>query len=285
MEHDKALEEVLSIIQKSGMTLNPDKCIFKKEEVPFWGMIISKDGVKPDPNKVQALQNATKPRDKAEVMSFLCMLQANSEFIPNLSAETIQLRQLTEKNKRFKWTPPCQQEFNRLKTLFHKEACLQYFDPLLNTYLFVDAHQSGLSAILSQGTTPETAHMVACASRATTPIERRYPQLDLEALSLDFALRRYRKYTLGGPNVTIFTVHKPLVNIFNNNRQGSIRTDRVKLRHQDVSFTVIWRAGKDNPSDFISRHATPLTSIPSTWRDECGELEKTIMVSSVCPIH
>ena len=42
-EHEAVLEKILLTIENSGMTLNIDKCMFKKDQVPFWGMIISKD--------------------------------------------------------------------------------------------------------------------------------------------------------------------------------------------------------------------------------------------------
>ena len=282
-EHDKAITDVLQVIKNSGLTLNSDKCLFKKKEIPFWGIIVSDQGVRPDPEKVQSLRNATRPRNRSEVMSFLCMLQSNSEFIPNLSKETINLRELTKKNKRFQWTPKCQNEFDHLKELFCEEALLQYFDPEQPTYLFVDAHKSGLSAILAQGESPEKAHMITCASRATNPIERRYPQLDLEALSVDFALRRFRKYLVGGPKSILFTDHKPLISIFGNTRHGSVRTDRIKLRHQDILYQVVWRAGIDNPADFLSRHAVPWQKLPRSWKHETEELEKTVWFLQFAP--
>ena len=76
---------------------------------------------------------------------------------------------------------------------------MRHFDPELPTFISVDAHRSGLSAILQQGNSQEDAKPVLLASRATTSVEARYPQLDLEALAIDFALRRFRYYLIGGP--------------------------------------------------------------------------------------
>ena len=69
---------------------------------------------------------------------------------------------------------------------------MNHFNPNTNTLILVDAHHSGLSAILMQGDRMDYAKPVACASRSTTPVEQRYPQLNLEALAVDFGLRRYR---------------------------------------------------------------------------------------------
>ena len=93
---------------------------------------------------------------------------------------------------------------------------MRHFDPTKTTYISVDAHQSGLSAILQQGSSREDAKPVLMASRATTPVESRNPQLDLEALAIDFALRRFRYYLIGGPKVEVITDHEPLISIFAN---------------------------------------------------------------------
>ena len=84
-------------------------------------------------------------------------------------------------------------------------------------------------------------------------MEARYPQLDLEALAIDFGLRRFRFYIVGGPSTTIITDHKPLESIFKNIRKGSIKTDRIKLRHQDVDYMVKLEKGEDNIEDYLSK--------------------------------
>ena len=282
-EHEDMITRVMDIIADANLTLNPNKCLFKRDAIPFWGMIITGDGVRPDPDKIQALREATRPESKAELMSFLCTLQASSEFIPHLSKETVHLRELTKKTVRFKWTDECQKEFKRLQGLLCEAALLTYFDTDLPTYVLVDAHRTGLSAILAQGDSPATAKMVSCASRATTPVERRYHQLDLEALAVDFGLRRFRHYLVGGPQVTVVTDHKPLVSIFRNTRRGSVRTDRIKLRHQDMSYKVVYGPGSQNRADFFSRRAAKWDTLPQEWRDETQEFEKTVWYLNFSP--
>ena len=196
-DHDKALEQVLQAIQKSGLTLNPDKCEFSKPEIKFWGMIVSANGIRPDPGKVDALKYLKMPKDKAELNSFLCMMQANGEFIPNFSKLTAPLRKLLEKNKRFKWTMEHDQCFYTVLEAFKKQALLRYFDLRKKTFIFTDAHITGLGAILAQGDSVENAYPVAFASRTTNEGEKRYCQLDLECMSLDFGLRRFRSCILG----------------------------------------------------------------------------------------
>ena len=126
----------------------------------------------------------------------------------------------------------------------------------------------------------ETARPVAVASRTTTPAETRYPQLDLEALGLDFALRRFRNYIVGAPTtINVVTDHKPLCSVYNGNHQGSIRTQRIKQRHQDIRFCVHYQPGKSNQADFLSRNGQPIGTLPNILQNESDKLNNLLYVT------
>ena len=187
------------------------------------------------------------------------MMQSNAEFIPSFARKASVLRELARGKGRFKWEQKHQKCFTQLLAEFRKDVLLRYFDVTKPTYLFTDAHISGLGAILAQGDSLETAKPVAVASRTTSEAERKYPQIDLEGLGVDYALLRFRNYIIGSPEaVTVVTDHMPLCSVFNGSRVGSIRTERYKHRNQDVKFKVVYQKGKKNQSDFLSRRGIPL---------------------------
>ena len=66
-EHNKTIKKIMEKISTSGLTLNPGKCQFGKEEIEFWRL--------PDPAKVEALEYNTPLTSKEELISFLCMMQ------------------------------------------------------------------------------------------------------------------------------------------------------------------------------------------------------------------
>ena len=272
-EHIQAIREVMEAIVKAGITLNPEKCLFYAKEIEFWGMIFGKDGVRPDPKKVKALENLEPPKDKSELISFICMMQSNAEFMPEFAKKASKLRELTKKDITFKWTPSHQEAFNDLLQAFKEDTQLRYFDCKKKTFIFTDAHITGLSALLAQGDSVEEAKPVAVASRTTTSAETRYSQIDLEAMSVDFGLRRFRNYVVGAPgSVTVVTDHQPLKPIFENNRPGSIRTERIKLRHQDINYKLEYQKGKLNQADFLSRHAQSGDNAREQKDDELSNL-------------
>ena len=161
------------------------------------------------------------------------MIQSFSDFIPNLSQKTFKLRQLTKKHVHF-CRKKCQQlEFDNLRNALHKNTILTFFQPQQPTFLYADAHITVLSATLLQGTTIVCAKPGAFSSRAVTLVSNMC------------------QYLIGGPRVIIITDHKLVFALFSNNHHGSIRTDCIKLCHQDLYYKVVWRQGSLNPSDYL----------------------------------
>ena len=146
-----------------------------------------------------------------------------------------------------------QNAFHKLLKMFSDNLLLSYFNMTLPTYMFTDADKIGLGAILCQGNDFRNLKPVVIASRCSNQAEKNYPQLALGAMGIDF---RFRSYLLGSPNeIVVITDHFPLITIFNGKRSGSITKERIKLRHQDIRFYVIYRKGQHNPADYLSGDA------------------------------
>ena len=143
-EHNIALIAVLEAMSKAGLTLNASKCSYGVSEIKFWGMIFSADGVRPDPEKVDALNGLEPPRNKEELKSFICMMQSNSDFIHQFSKKIEPLRTLLKKDARFVWGPAHQKTFEEVIAAFRKDTLLRYFDLNKQTIIFVDGHKTGL---------------------------------------------------------------------------------------------------------------------------------------------
>lgn len=71
---------------------------------------------------------------------------------------------------------------------------------------------------------------------------------------------------------------------FQRYRTGSIRTERIKLRHQDTRFTVYYQPGKKNQADFFSRHAKPLSKHPFDIQKEADDLNNLLYLLHTTPI-
>jgi len=83
-EHLQHIESVLQTIRDNHLSVKTSKCHFFRQELKFLGHIISKEGIKPDPEKVQAVLDWTEPKNQTEVRGFLGLTNYFKRFIKTM---------------------------------------------------------------------------------------------------------------------------------------------------------------------------------------------------------
>ena len=96
-EHDARLKQVLNRAREVNLKFNAKKCRIRQEEVPYVGHVLSKEGLKPDPEKIRAVQQMQPPQNTKELKSFLGFIQYLAKFMPNMASKSAPLRELLEK--------------------------------------------------------------------------------------------------------------------------------------------------------------------------------------------
>lgn len=96
-EHDQNLKQFLQVATQEGLTLNSEKYKIKCQEISFFGNLYTHTRLKPDPAKVQDLQEMSEPCNKTEVQQFLGMMTYLSHFIKDFSHKTAVLHDLLHK--------------------------------------------------------------------------------------------------------------------------------------------------------------------------------------------
>ena len=96
--------------------------------VSFMSHTVSKDGLKPDPTKVQGIQEMSSLKNKQDVKRFLGMVNYLQCYAPNLSQATAPLRDLLKKNNQFCWDTPQEQNFNNVKQVISEAPGLKFYD-------------------------------------------------------------------------------------------------------------------------------------------------------------
>ena len=104
-EHDRRLEKVLERLERSGITLNPEKCEFGQTEVKFLGHIINQEGIHADPEKTRAIKEFAGPRERKDLQRFFGMVNYLGKFSPSLADGSYALRQLLQKDTDWIWGP------------------------------------------------------------------------------------------------------------------------------------------------------------------------------------
>ena len=126
---------------------------------------------------------------------------------------------------------------------------MKYFDPAKRSILLVDASPIGLSTMLTQG-----GKVISYASKALSSVERRYSQIEREALAIMWGCRHFRMYLLES-HFKVMTDHKPLLSIINSyTSQASARIENWYLKLQSFNFKVLYSRG-DLKCDLIAKSA------------------------------
>lgn len=82
-ENVQCLETVLELFQKNGLTINFEKCLFFQQEATFLGYEISREGIKPNSNKIKAIKSYPTPKTVHQVTQFLGLINYFRKFIKN----------------------------------------------------------------------------------------------------------------------------------------------------------------------------------------------------------
>jgi transposase InsO family protein len=280
-EHDANLHAVLKRLEASGLTLNATKCEISKSEIDFFGLHFSAQGISITTEKHTALTQAADPTSPSELRSLLGLASYCAPFIPNLSTLVDNLRKLTTEGVEWVWGHQQQQEVRKLKEAIVTTA-LAYFQKEWTTVITVDASPVGLGCVLAQhppGRQDQT-RVVKYMSRSLTPVERRYSQVEREALAVVWACERNHFYLLNNEFI-LRTDNKAVQLLFGNAASKPRgRIERWALRMLPYRFRIVHIGGSGNIADYISRN--PVEEEVTADDHELIAERYVNMISEVC---
>jgi len=108
-DHIKHMERVLEKCRRFGISLNPKKSNFVVDEGKLLGHVVSKDGIKIDPNILSTILKIEIPRNKKEVQSFIGKVNFLRRFLPNFAENCKRITCMLRKDNGIKWTADSKQ--------------------------------------------------------------------------------------------------------------------------------------------------------------------------------
>ena len=123
-------------------------CVFMQNSIKYLGHILDASGLRPDPEKVEAILKAPKPQTREQLESFLGMVQYYGRHVPELSTLSGPLNKLRRKEVMFKWTTKQQSAFESVKSELAGRRVLTHFDDKQKLFLVTDASEYGVGAVL-----------------------------------------------------------------------------------------------------------------------------------------
>ncbi|KAL0186035.1 hypothetical protein M9458_017705, partial [Cirrhinus mrigala] len=278
-EHEERLLRVLTRLKEFGLKLSPEKCVFFQTSVRYLGHVVSRDGVRTDPEKISALRTWPVPQTLRELKSFLGFAGYYRRFVKGYSSIVKLLHSLTsgyppfhkkskakptdtrQKTNQYhdpkepfggRWRPDCQQAFKAVIQSLTTAPVLAFADPQRPYILHTDASTTGLGAVLYQEQEGQL-RVIGYASRGLSRSESRYPAHKLEFLALKWSVTEKFSDYLYGNHFTVVTDSNPLTYILT-----SAKLDATSYRWlpalSTFSFKLLYRPGRQNgDADGLSR--------------------------------
>ena len=260
-EHEQHLKIVLQTLREKKLYAKLSKCDFWLKEISFLGHIVSAEGIRVDPVKIEAVVNWKPPRSVTEVRSFLGLAGYYRRFVKGFSVIASPLTKLLRKGVLFEWSDKCQNSFEQLKEMLVEAPILTQPTSGKEYTLYSDASCIGLGCVLMQN-----EKVVAYASMQLKLHEQNYPTHDLELAAVVFALKIWRHY-LYGEKCRIYTDHKSLKYLLTQ-KELNLRQRRWLELFKDYDCIIDYHPGKANVvADALSRKAMAALSFQhSEWR-------------------
>jgi len=256
-EHLSNLRKVLVKLREAGLTVKLSKCAFMQDEVTYCGYVINRDGVKPMPANVAAVEDAPAPTNIKELRSFLGMVNYYNNYLGGLSTITEPMHALMRKEVAWRWSTECETAFQAVKQKLCSAPLLVHFDMKKPIVVHCDASEYGVGVVLSHTMDDGSERPVSFGSRTLSLAERNYSTIEKEGLALVFAVQKFHQYLFGN-RFSMYTDHKPLLGLFAETSalptRAAARVLRWALLLSAYNFELKYREGsKNGNADGLSR--------------------------------
>ena len=247
-DHLLHLKQIFEKLRQYNLKVQLDKSEFLRKEVEFLGHVVTPSGIKPNPNKINCIENFPIPTNTKQIKSFLGLLGYYRRFIPNFAKIVQPLTQCLRKDAKINPLDPdfitC---FEHCKQLLTNSPILAYPDFTKPFKLTTDASNVAVGGVLSQSEKP-----LAYFSRTLNSAERNYSTIEKELLAIIESTKHFRPY-LFGRKFTLETDHKPLVWL-DKLKEPNSRLIRWRIKLSEYDYEIAYKRGKENHvADALSR--------------------------------
>merc|ERR1711994_896651 len=167
-----------------NVKLNPAKFQVSTSHINFAGVVISKEGVSPDPERMSGLSKFPRPHTCKQVKSFLGCATSLASFTSVLLQDTKHLRALTKKGAKFKWGEEEEAEMQRVIKRLTDPTLLHHYDTAMPIAIDVDTSIEGVGYVAymfdpAKGPPgPGNSKLIKCGSAAAKPTWANYSHIE-----------------------------------------------------------------------------------------------------------
>lgn len=292
--------EFLKRCGDNGITLNPKKFQFGKDEVEFAGFQISKCSVKPSSSLITAIEGFPVPKDITGIRSWFGLVNQVA-YAFSTTQELEPFRDLLKPDRKFYWDKNLNELFEKSKKIIADKVRhgVKLFDPRKATCLFTDWSKTGTGFLLKQKycncqhdnvNCCETGwKVVLTGSKFNNSAESRYAPVEGECLAIVKALHKCRYFIQGCNDLRIATDHKPLLKVLGDRTLEEIYNPRLlnlKEKTLRYRYKLVHVPGRKNVGpDAISRYPADRADLGSLVETDMETIASSISVEADSYIH
>ena len=194
--HLEDLQETFNTLRRYRMKLNPTKCVFGVLSGKFFGSMVSRRGIKANPEKVRAILDMTSPRMVKEVQRLIGRVVALNRFISKATSKCLPFFKTLK--QAFQWTDECEATFQNIKEYLAKPLLLNSSIEGEDLFLYLLVSQTVVISTLIREES-KVQQLVYYTSQAFQGAEAKYPRIEKMAVSLIVASRKFRPYFQAHP--------------------------------------------------------------------------------------
>lgn len=268
-EHIQHVRKVLSILIKNHLVVRLDKCEFNKFEIKYLGDILTKDGVKIDPEKVNQVMQMAEPRNISEIQSFMGTCNCFRRFVPNFTTVIKPINMLLRKDQRFEWSNECQESFENIKRLISNAPVLSYPDNNKQYFVDIDSSDYAISATLSQRNDSDELKVIYYFSRILRKPEFSYTSTEKEMLALKQSFAEWRNLFLQAKHpIIVYTKCEDLSEATHRQPPLSQVEDSWQKYLSDFNYKIIYRSNRSYTPGLVYR--IPIDPVAFNTNDISG---------------
>ncbi|GBN97182.1 Transposon Ty3-I Gag-Pol polyprotein [Araneus ventricosus] len=264
-EHEIHLNLVLERLNTFGLRINISKSVFAVEEIEFLGYLITPQGSRPLPDKVQAIMNYKRHENIQDLRTFLGILNFYRRYLKDAAKNQALLHEYLKGSKKkdkrkIQWTDEAEKQFEKCKNDLANATLLSFPNSELPLSLFTDASDTAIGAVLQQYEN-STWQPIPFYSKKLNDTQQNYSTYDRELLGLYLSVKHLKHY-LEGRTFTIYTDHKPLIFAFHQKLDKAAPRQARQLNYiSQFSTDIKYIKGENNiVADTLSR-VTEVSSI------------------------
>ena len=264
--HLQTLRNVLERLRHAGLRANPDKSVFATYEVDYLGHNLSRQGIRPTMEKLEAISEMAEPQSPKQLDKVLGFFNYLSNFVFHYAAKCGPLYALRRKDSTWKGgplPPRAAAAFRQLRHELSSRPIVAFATADGPLHLYVDCALGGASdlgegmgaALLQESPVDGLQRPISYQSRQLAEHERNYPVGLGEFKAIAWALDKLAPYLLHR-KFFLYCDNRPLVDL-NTFLKSSHKRTLKHCQHFLENFHPVWRhipGSRNVLADFLSRY-------------------------------